>query len=130
MLSRFAARPLHKICGKKSRFSWNEDCGVAFTNLKRTLTSAPILAYLCDGGRFILDTIASDIAVGAVLLQEQNEVVIAYISKAINKHEQSYCVTRKELLAGCYNSLTKLPFLLVWSRYLAKDRQCCCQMDA
>ena len=38
---------------------------------------------------------------GAVLSQEQNgqEVVIAYMSKTMNKHEQSYCVTRKELLA-------------------------------
>lgn len=27
------------------------------------------------------------------------EHVIAYMSKALNKHEMSYCVTRKELLA-------------------------------
>ena len=65
------ARQMPKICEKKSRISWNEDCEVAFTKLKRALTSAPILAYLrCDERRCILDTDASDIVVGAVLSQE------------------------------------------------------------
>lgn len=96
------ARPLHKICEKKAKFAWNKDCNDAFQKLKDAMTSAPILAYpKCDGGRFILDTDASDLAVGAVLSQEQDgqEVVISYMSKSLNKHEQSYCVTRKELLA-------------------------------
>lgn len=36
-----------------------------------------------------------------MLSQEQDgqEKVIAYMSKSMNKHEQSYCVTRTELLA-------------------------------
>lgn len=96
------ARPLHKICEKNSKFIWSNECAGAFAALKAALTSAPVLAYpKCDGKRFILDTDASDMAVGAVLSQEQNgqEVVIAYMSKTMNKHEQSYCVTRKELLA-------------------------------
>jgi hypothetical protein len=48
-----------------------------------------------------LDTDASDKAVGAVLSQQidDNEHVIAYMSKALNKHETSYCTTRKELFA-------------------------------
>ena len=96
------ARPLHKICEKKAKFVWVLECDEAFDKLKSALTSASILAYpKCDGGRFILDTDASDIAVGGVRSQEQNgqEVVIAYMSKALGKHEVSYCVTRKELLA-------------------------------
>lgn len=96
------ARPLHKICEKNSRFAWSSECQEAFAKLKEALISSPILAYpIPEGGRFILDTDASNIAVGAVLSQEQNgqECVIAYMSKAMNTHEQSYCVTRKELLA-------------------------------
>ena len=34
--------------------------------------------------------------------QDGREKVIAYMSKAINKHEQLYCATRKELLAVMY----------------------------
>lgn len=52
-----------------------------------------------QGLPFILDTAASHKSVGAVLLevQDEKELVIAYISKLMNKHEELYCVTRKEL---------------------------------
>ena len=59
--------------------------------------SPAILGYPKLGSKFILDTDASDKAVRAVLSQEQDgqEKVIAYM----NKHKQSYCVTRKILFA-------------------------------
>ena len=48
-------------------------------------------------GKLVLDTDASNHAVGAVLSQEQDGVgrVLAYYSRS----ERQYCVTRKELLA-------------------------------
>jgi hypothetical protein len=95
------ARPLHKLCEKGSRFQWNDECEQAFIRLKDALTSPPILSYPRPGCQFIVDSDASDKAVGAVLsqVQEGTEKVIAYMSKALNQHEQIYCVTRKELLA-------------------------------
>ena len=51
---------------------------------------------------FMLDTDASFDRIGAVLAQldeNENERVIAYSSKSMNKHELGYCITRKELLA-------------------------------
>jgi hypothetical protein len=95
------ARPLHKICEKNSKFKWTDECQNAFDELKTFLTSTPILAYPLPDIPFILDTDASDKAVGAVLsqVQDSHERVIAYMSKSMNIHEQSYCVTRKELLA-------------------------------
>lgn len=95
------ARPLHKLCEKNSKFTWNEDCQKAFNSLKNSLMSSPLLAYPLPGKSFILDTDASNLATGAVLSQEQNgqEHVIAYMSKSMKKYEQSFCVTRKELLA-------------------------------
>ncbi|CAG2220985.1 unnamed protein product [Mytilus edulis] len=67
----------------------------------KALTTPPILVYPVTDKTFILDTDASNYAVGAVLSQEHDgrEHVIAYMSKALNKHEISYCTTRKELLA-------------------------------
>ena len=49
----------------------------------------------------MLDTDASDVAAGAVLsqLQEGQEKVIAYGSRAFSAEEKNYCVTRRELLA-------------------------------
>jgi hypothetical protein len=65
------------------------------------MITPPILIYPLPGKRFILDTDASDKAVGAILSQQidDKEHVIAYTSKALNKDESSYCTTRKELFA-------------------------------
>ena len=50
---------------------------------------------------FILDTDASNTAIGAVLSHniEGQEKVVAYASRALTKSERKYCVKRKELLA-------------------------------
>ena len=99
------ARPLHKICEKGVKFSWTDECDTAFRALKVALTSSPILTYPIPGKTFILDTDAIQTAIGAVLSQEfdEKEQVIAYTSKALNKAEQSYYVTRKELLAVVFS---------------------------
>lgn len=51
--------------------------------------------------KFVLDTDASDHAIGGVLSQLQNgrEVVICYASHVLLKPQRKYCTTRKELLA-------------------------------
>ena len=63
--------------------------------------NAPILAYPNLTDTFVIDTDASDTAIGAVLSQIQNgeEKVIGYGSKTLSKEERNYCVTRRELLA-------------------------------
>ena len=73
-------------------------------------------------GRFILDTDASDLADGTVMSQEQGgqEVVISYMSKALNKHEKSYCTTRKELLMHFQGSLVKP---VITSRHLTRNHK-------
>lgn len=94
-------RPLHNVCEKNAKFQWSEACQKSFEELKQKLTQSPILAYPLPDLGFILDTDVSDKAVGSVLSQVQDgsEKVIANMNKAMNKHEQHYCITRKELLA-------------------------------
>lgn len=49
---------------------------------------------------FILDTDASDTAIGAVLSQvHEDGEHVAYFSRCLSKHERQYCITKKELLA-------------------------------
>ena len=50
---------------------------------------------------FILDTDASDFAIGAVLsqIQDEKERSISFASKVLNKAQRAYCTTRKEWLA-------------------------------
>lgn len=95
------ARPLHKVCNKGTKFVWTDECQNAFADLKEALTSAPVLAYPVLNLPFSLDTDACDKSVGAILSQKENdqEKVIAYMSKSLNNHEQLYCTTRKELFA-------------------------------
>ena len=45
----------------------------AFRLLKEKLTAAPVLGMLRDEGTYYLDTDASDVGLGAVLSQDQDE---------------------------------------------------------
>jgi transposase InsO family protein len=92
--------PLYRVIGK-NKFRWDEEQQQAFESLKHALTKPPVLALPNRQDSFILDTDASDIAIGAELIQVQDkeEKVVAYASYAMTQEQRRYCVTRKELLA-------------------------------
>ena len=96
------ASPLHDLLRKNTKFVWTDTCQEAFSTLKERLTRAPVLAYPEGEGIFVLDTDASGYGIGAVLsqVQEGQEKVIAYASKALNKSQRRYCTTYRELLAA------------------------------
>ena len=98
------AAPLHKLATKGKEFCWSKECEESFCLLKRALVTAPVLSYPCSEGLFVLDTDASDQAIGGVLSQIVNnqEKVICYGSKVLSKAEKNYCTTRQELLAIVY----------------------------
>ncbi len=95
------AKPLYRMGEKSAKFVWTEEAQLAFDQLKQVLISVPILGFPQVGNPFLLDTDCSNVAMGSVLSQVQDgkERVIAYMSKTLNKHEVSYCTTRKELLS-------------------------------
>ena len=98
------AAPLHALTGKNVPFHWSKECQDAFDELKRRLTSAPILAMPQDDGMYILDTDACSEGIGGVLhqIQDGKERVIAYQSRTLSGPEKNYCTTRQELLAVVY----------------------------
>ena len=98
--------PIQKLMKKNVKFEWGPEQQTAFETLKQKLLSAPILAYPMDDCKYILDTDASNYALGAVLSQLQPdengtlvERAISYYSKRFNDAEQHYCARRRELLA-------------------------------
>ena len=104
-------RPLENLlnrleCKRKDKciLEWSEESLGAFERLKLALVTSPVLQYPIEKGIYILDTDASHDCIGAVLSQVQNgeEKVIAYGSRALTKCERAYCVTRKELLSVYY----------------------------
>ena len=75
----------------------------AFQTLKTRLTSSPILRLpvFRDDITFVVRTDASDVGVGAVLLQEfdgEDRLPIAYASKKLLPREKNYSTIEKECL--------------------------------
>ena len=58
---------------KKALVCWSNECQVAFEKLKDLCTSTPILAYANYKKPFQVQTDASDLGLGAVLYQNDNE---------------------------------------------------------
>ena len=99
------AIPLTRLTKKKAKFEWGPEQESSFTRLKENLIQPPILSFLLEsGGKFILDTDASGVIIGAVLSQYQNnkEKVIAYGSHTLNPAQQNYCTIKRELYSVVY----------------------------
>ena len=96
------AQPINKLLQKDSNFQWNTQCDRAFVTLKEALTSEPVLGFPDPTRNFIVYTDASDIGIGAVLCQtneDNSEFVISYASKAFSKAEKNWTTTDKESYA-------------------------------
>lgn len=91
----FAAvtEPLTQLLSKRVKFMWSERCDRAFKELKAMLLSAPVLAATDFKSPFKLAVDASNVAAGAVLLQEGDEGVehpVCYFSKKFSKSQRNY----------------------------------------
>jgi hypothetical protein len=64
---------LHKLTEKGRKFEWTNECQSTFEELRNQLVSSPILAHPDFSKKFILDTDASNEAIGALLSQEIDE---------------------------------------------------------
>ena len=95
------AEPLVALTGKDVPFVWRPECAAAFLRLRDALIQAPILAFPTESGDYVLDTDASNFGLGGVLSQIQNgqERVIAYCSRALRPSQRRYCTTKREMLA-------------------------------
>jgi hypothetical protein len=122
-VSHFAllAAPLYALTEKTKIWEWSDECEQAFIQVKHALVSAPILRAPDPELKFVLQTDASDIGLGAVLSQRDHnadEWVIAYASRSLRKAEKNYHTTEKECLAIIFgvkqfrSYLWGLPFIV------------------
>ena len=51
-----------------TKFDWSDECEAAFQELKRKLTTAPILTLPLVGGEFVIYSDASRQGIGCVLM--------------------------------------------------------------
>ena len=96
------ALALHDLTCKGVPFHWGAEQEGAFVELKKRLTTAPVLAYPDFKLDFYMETDASVLGLGVVLCQfqaDQKLHPIAYASQALNAAEKKYAVTELETLA-------------------------------
>ena len=87
--------------GMPDRVGWSTQADNAFVALKNLLCEQPVLKLPDFSLPFILRTDASDVGLGAVLLQRHGQIYhpVAYASKKLNHAEQAYATLEKECLA-------------------------------
>ena len=90
-------KPLSDLLKKSVSEIWDEHCYRAFWELKRRLTSAPVLKFPEFKKPFEVHTDASDFAIGGVLMQEGRPV--AFESKKLSDVERRWPTHEKEMWA-------------------------------
>ena len=92
------AKPLYALTSEAVKFTWNEEHEETFQLLKMRLLQAPILSFPNFLHPFVIDTDASETALGAVLSQviEGEERPVAFESSVLTKTEANYATTKRE----------------------------------
>ena len=73
------AKPLTELLKKDKKFEWTPQCEHSFQELKRCLTSAPVLVPLDFSKDFVIYCDVSRQGLGCVLMQDRQ--MIAYASR-------------------------------------------------
>ncbi|CAM8969262.1 unnamed protein product [Rhodiola kirilowii] len=129
------ALPLSTLLQKEVPFEFTNTCKEAFDELKKALTSTPVIQTPDWKKPFEIMCDASDFAVGAILGQkiDKKAGVIYYASRTLDPAQRNYSTTEKELLAVVFALEKFRPYLLgakviVYSdhaaiRYLMKKKE-------
>jgi hypothetical protein len=102
-----------KMLEKNKAFEWTEECQTSFEELKKRLTSAPVLILPDLTKKFDIYCNASRRGLGCVLMQEGQEVY--YTSRQLRKHEENYPTHDLELAVVVHA-------LKIWRHYLIGHR--------
>lgn len=95
-------KPLDRLKVKNKAWDWTSECQEAFTRLKAEFQKRHTLLIPDKRKPFVLETDASKVASGAILLQHDDNGELkpcGFLSKAFNPTEQRYEIYDRELLA-------------------------------
>ena len=101
--------PLTQLTKKGQPFVWTEKCEDSFQELKKRLTTSPVLALPDPTGHFVIFCDASKMGLGCVLMQDRR--VVAYSSRQLRTHEKNYPTHDLELAAIVFA-------LKIWRHYV------------
>ncbi|XP_041461733.1 uncharacterized protein LOC121413037 [Lytechinus variegatus] len=108
-----------------NQIRWETNQEQAFNTLKDKLTNPPILHLPDLSTDFILRTDASNVGIGAVLLQthEEERFPVAYASRKLLRREQAYSTIERECLAIIWAVRKFEPYLYGRQFVLETDHQ-------
>jgi hypothetical protein len=89
------SKPMTELLKKDKKFEWTSTCEASFQELKKRLTTAPILVMPGMEKPFSIYCDASGQGLGCVLMQDGH--VVAYASRQLRKHEAHYLTHDLEL---------------------------------
>jgi hypothetical protein len=90
------ARPLTNLL-KKKQFLWDDEAQLTFENLKKVMTTTPVLALPDFVVPFTVEADASNQGLGVVLMQHDKP--IAFLSKPLSSSHKYLSIYEKEFLA-------------------------------
>jgi hypothetical protein len=94
--------PLTALLKKDVRFEWSKETEDSFVRLKQVMADTHILVIADFQKPFTIFIDASDLAIGAVLTQCDEEGIyrpVCYMSRKLSISQRNYSVVEKELLA-------------------------------
>jgi transposase InsO family protein len=94
--------PLTRLTRKDTPWNFSAECRTAFETLKKAFTTAPILTHWIPDTQIVIETDASDYALGAILsvICSDGEIrPVAFHSRTFSAPELNYDTHDKELLA-------------------------------
>jgi hypothetical protein len=107
------SKPMTELLEKDKKFEWSPTCEASFQELKKRLTTAPILVMPNMEKLFSIYCDASGQGLERVLMQDGH--VVAYASQQLRKHEVHYPTHDLELAAVVHA-------LKIWRHYLMGKR--------
>jgi len=95
--------PLHELRRSRVIFKWDEQHQHCFEQLKKSLTSAPVMAYFDKWKESTLTVDASPVAISATLAQRSSQTgeqrIVAYARRGLADVEKRYSQMEKEGLS-------------------------------
>jgi len=111
--------PIYSVSGQKSEWFWGPDQQEAFDNVKKELTNEKVLCVFDLEARHRVSADASKNALGAVLLQLNDNgdwQPVEYASRKMTETETRYAMVEKESLAICW-ACQKFDYYLVGRKF-------------
>ena len=113
--------PLHELLKKDTDFIWNCTYDAAFQQVKEAAISDTTLRYFDPSLPMTIQVNASQVGLGAALLQNGKPIVFA--SKALTKTECRYANIEREMLAAVFGAERFHTYVYGWSFTIESDHK-------